>query len=96
MNPRMLRSVIDRLPDVSSEQKQKIVELMKQFDEAMSAQKDMTPAQRDEQNKRVSESMLNVLTPEQRERVQSRMEGRAGPMRRRPDSPPEGQSTEKP
>lgn len=88
VNPRMLKSMIDRLTDLSAEQKQQISELMKRSDEAVRSQKDLAPAQREAQNQRTCDSLLAVLTPEQREKVQARIEGRPGALPREPAGNP--------
>lgn len=84
-NPRLLKSMIERLPDVTSEQKQQITDLLKKMDEATRAQKDMTPTQREDLSQKTYDGMLALLTPEQREKVQARLEGRPGTMPRGPE-----------
>jgi len=87
-NPRLLKSMIERLPDVTSEQKQQITDLLKKQDEALRVQKDMTPTQRDEMSQKTYESMIAVLTPEQREKVQARLEGKPGSIPRGAETNP--------
>lgn len=95
-NPRILRSLVERMQDVTADQKRQIAELFKQFDEATKGQKDRSPAMFESQNQKLYDSIMSVLTPEQREKVQDRLQGRPGAMPRRPQPQGASNPTDKP
>jgi len=85
-NPRLLRATVERLSDLTPDQKRQIDEQFKQHDEATKGQKG---AAVETQTQRLYDGVLALLTPQQREKVESRMPGRE-PRRPRGPRPPDG------
>jgi hypothetical protein len=83
-NPRLLRATVDRLPDLTADQKREIGELFRQYDEATKGQRG--PAV-ETQTQRLHDSVLALLTPQQRERVESRVQSREPRRIRGPGTP---------
>lgn len=73
-NPRMLKAFVDRLTDLTSEQKTQIGDLFKQHNEAEKGLKDR--AAREQAGQRVYDSVLAILTPAQREQLEARAKSR--------------------
>jgi hypothetical protein len=92
-NPRMLRSVVERLNDLTPDQKRQIDELFKQHDEATKGKKG---PEAETHTQRLYDAVLALLTPVQREKVEPRLAPRGF---RRPGEPrrpgaPEGEPGE--
>jgi len=81
-NPRLLRATVDRLPDLTADQKRQLTDLYRQYDEAA---KGLKGGAMDAQNQKLHDSVMNILTPEQREKVQERLNGRPERGRRGPN-----------
>ncbi len=75
-NPRMLKAFVDRLTDLTSEQKTQIGDIFKQHQELEKGLKDRVT--REQAGQRVYDSVMGILTPAQREQVEARAKGRSG------------------
>jgi hypothetical protein len=79
-SPAALKSIVDRLEDLSTEQKTQIEQLFTTFqDESRKApESDLPGTPPNNLNRKLFEDVLNVLTPGQRERVERQLAGRRG------------------
>lgn len=73
-NPRMLKAFVDRLTDLTSEQKTQIGDIFKQHQELEKGLKDRVT--REQAGQRVYDSVMAILTPAQREQLEARAKSR--------------------
>lgn len=73
-NPRMLKAFVDRLTDLTSEQKTQIGDIFKQHQELEKGLKDRVT--REQAGQRVYDSVMGILTPAQREQLEARAKSR--------------------
>ncbi|MBI5764458.1 MAG: hypothetical protein HZA51_13130 [Planctomycetes bacterium] len=73
-NPRMLKAFVDRVTDLTSEQKTQIGDVFKQHQELEKGLKDRVT--REQAGLRLYDSVMAILTPAQREQVEARAKGR--------------------
>jgi hypothetical protein len=76
-NPQSLRAMVSRLKDMSSTQKTQVDEFFALY-KATIDDPNNKPADRTMAEKRLFDQVLNALTPEQREKVESQLIGRRG------------------
>ncbi len=86
-NPRMLKAMVDRVPELTSEQKTQIDDLFKQHNEAEKGLKDR--AAREQASQRIYDAVMTILTPAQRAELDSRMSGRRDA--KKPDAAPKSE-----
>ncbi len=86
-SPQALKSLVDRLPALSAEQRQQIDQLFRQHVEAAKATQKGTPAERTLVTK-LYDSVMALLTPEQRSLLESQLAGRRSGVRDVEVAPP--------
>lgn len=92
-NPRMLKAFVDRLTDLTSEQKTQIGDIFKQNQELEKGLKDRVT--REQAGQRVYDSVMAILTPAQREQLEARAKSRGeAPKPNGPAKPEEAKPAE--
>lgn len=87
-SPQALRTLVEKLPDVTGEQKQQIDALFKANMEAV-REAGSNHVAKEKANAKLYDDVLAALTPEQRDTVNKQLEGRGRPPRK--SDQPEGQ-----
>jgi hypothetical protein len=77
-SPQALRKVVEKLPDLTEEQQQKVEELFVQYKEAARDLERNSPARR-KLTKRLYDDVVGLLNAEQKETVEKKLRGRGGP-----------------
>lgn len=77
-SPRALRKVVEKLPDLTEEQEQKTEELFAKYKEAArDLEKDRSTQEK--LTKKLYDEVIGLLTPQQKEAVETKLYGRGGP-----------------
>jgi Spy/CpxP family protein refolding chaperone len=74
-NPRMLKSQVDKLQDLTPEQKQQLDSLFENYRKAGRDKQQSDLKTRKEQTKKLYDDVIALLTPEQKEKVEAAMQG---------------------